>query len=416
MSDTNDNPNDIPRLSTPTWQMELLVSGGVIIAVWQTLALVDAAMAQGLSPLKQIGVFTPIFYLYPYAALLAIGIAFTIHLALRALWIAVVGIHSVFPDGIRWDNYQGSAKTAERMRQLFSKPAHLVEKLDNFSTIVYALGIAIATMMLGVLIVMTVMKVLVQLIQWGLFPETSEFRIFALVGLPMVGLILAAQFVDSGLSKWIPQQSWLAKSARAIILFNMRLFAPSSVSYLLTIISSNFGRWAGAIGVYGLMLTALLLAGARMFAQRGIMFSGQSEIVQQAATTSMYSQTRGPNATWVSPYIDALQTAKPYVPLHIPYRFRYFEEIAERICKRSFEPRLQQDMLACVRQGIVIKLDQQQLLCPLDLFAHQKNDTYSLYCMIDARSLAIGRHELTVQIMPRVEKDKPETYTIPFWR
>jgi hypothetical protein len=416
MNEPSENPNEVPRLSTPTWQMELLVSGGVVIAVWQLLAALDAHVASALSPLKQTSDFAQIFYLYPYAAFLAAGIAFALHLAMRSMWIAVVGVISVYPGGIRWENYQVSAKTAERMRKHFAEPAQVLEKLDNHSTIVFALGISIASMMFGSLLLMTVIFGIVKLLHWGILSHWSEHQVFTLISLPPFSVFLLAQFIDTGLSRWIPQQSWLAIVARKIIVSSTRLFAPGAGGYLLTVLTTNFGRWIGTIGVSGLVVAAILLAGTRIAIKHEKRPTLQPLVIQMAAAELMYRDTRSLESLSSTPFIDSKFSTSPYLSVHIPFRLLHFKDLAERVCKSTFTTAIDVRAITCLRQGIDIKLDNQAMLCPLELFANPANGTYTLHCVMDVRHLIVGRHELRIEIPPRDAEEMPFVYTIPFWR
>src|SRR5690606_27263261 len=68
---------------------------------------------------------------------------FLVHLTARAYWVALVGIASVYPDGIRWDKYVGGPiAKRELQRQIPSVPA-LVERADNMSSLVFAFGLVV---------------------------------------------------------------------------------------------------------------------------------------------------------------------------------------------------------------------------------------------------------------------------------
>jgi hypothetical protein len=75
---------------------------------------------------------------------------FLIHLTARAYWVALVGVDSVFPAGVRWENHRsGPLSRREMQRQLASIP-DLVERADNFSSLCFSFGLFIVmSAMLG---------------------------------------------------------------------------------------------------------------------------------------------------------------------------------------------------------------------------------------------------------------------------
>src|SRR5690606_735851 len=94
----------LPRNTTPTWEVELLISGVAVFAMLQLPGLLDDALF-ALQPRLDAGWDEPLRMVYVYlkAAAVLLALTFSVHLLLRAHWIAAVGMHSIYPDGVRWD-------------------------------------------------------------------------------------------------------------------------------------------------------------------------------------------------------------------------------------------------------------------------------------------------------------------------
>src|SRR5690606_8049809 len=86
----------LPRDTTPTWEVELLISGVAVFAMLQLPGWLDAnyfalrprlaeVWLQPLSPL----------HMYLKGAAVILAVTFVLHLICRAHWIALVGMSSV---------------------------------------------------------------------------------------------------------------------------------------------------------------------------------------------------------------------------------------------------------------------------------------------------------------------------------
>ncbi|MGN6513662.1 MAG: hypothetical protein ACTHKZ_08860, partial [Lysobacteraceae bacterium] len=141
----------LPRHTTPTWEVELLISGVAVFAMLQlpgwlgdrlfdVLPRVDPAWGKALQ----------VFGLYLISAAVILAATFAMHLLLRAQWIALVGMHSVHPDGIRWERLRmGPLQRAIEQRRRGDIPA-AIERADNRATTVFALGVVLATNLLKI--------------------------------------------------------------------------------------------------------------------------------------------------------------------------------------------------------------------------------------------------------------------------
>src|SRR6476660_3842913 len=96
--------DQLPRLTTPTWEVELLISGVAVFAMLQMPGWLDDRWF-ALRPRLDAGWLEPLLLIYIYAksGVLLLACTFVVHLLLRARWIALVGMHSVYPAGIDWN-------------------------------------------------------------------------------------------------------------------------------------------------------------------------------------------------------------------------------------------------------------------------------------------------------------------------
>jgi hypothetical protein len=87
---TNEPAEDVHALSkhtTPTWEIELLISGATVFALMQLPGLLDRAYQQLLAQVgASMAQLLLIAYIYFKAATLVLIATFILHLGLRAYW------------------------------------------------------------------------------------------------------------------------------------------------------------------------------------------------------------------------------------------------------------------------------------------------------------------------------------------
>src|ERR1051326_3908016 len=92
------------QLTSPTWELELFLSGAFVFAMLQLPALIEDLFTR-LEPHTTDASAMVLFTgaLYAKAIAFTLITMFLVHLVARAHWVALLGLQSVFPKGIRWD-------------------------------------------------------------------------------------------------------------------------------------------------------------------------------------------------------------------------------------------------------------------------------------------------------------------------
>ena len=104
MSDAAQRPeNQIPKETTPTWEMELLISGATVFGLLSLPGKIDALFYNlfNRSGEDASALLLPL-WIYAKISLLTLIATFVLHLVLRGHWTAMVGLNSVYPDGIHF--------------------------------------------------------------------------------------------------------------------------------------------------------------------------------------------------------------------------------------------------------------------------------------------------------------------------
>ena len=87
------------------WELELLISGAVVFSLLQVPGVVDGLFAHVQVHLAERAHFGA-FMLYTYVKLILYTLisCFILHLGTRAYWVGLIGLETVFPHGVRWED------------------------------------------------------------------------------------------------------------------------------------------------------------------------------------------------------------------------------------------------------------------------------------------------------------------------
>ncbi|MGB1243558.1 MAG: hypothetical protein ACPG49_13605, partial [Chitinophagales bacterium] len=150
MKENQEQPIEVPEKSTKpdwlttlereSWQPELLISGLAIFASMQFPAIIaDFQLYVAFNFDKEVFMYASILTSYLSIASYAIAINFSIHFALRVFWIGVLGLMSVYPEGIDYENYPyGGKKFVGKLRQKLTTLEDFSLQIDRLCSIIFA--------------------------------------------------------------------------------------------------------------------------------------------------------------------------------------------------------------------------------------------------------------------------------------
>ncbi|MBZ0112670.1 MAG: hypothetical protein K8J08_09425 [Thermoanaerobaculia bacterium] len=131
-------------LHSRTFEMELLVSGAVVFALIQIpprlQSWFESVNMATEGSLRLFGV-----YGYTYAALMlyTLIVFFVLHLGLRAFWIGLVGMESVFPEGIDWEKVSLGPFARRHHRAKLPSLRQQIERLDDLCSLTFSFAFII---------------------------------------------------------------------------------------------------------------------------------------------------------------------------------------------------------------------------------------------------------------------------------
>jgi hypothetical protein len=426
-----------------TWEMELLISGGVLFALFQVSAALDQGFAW-IEPHVTRDSFMGIFlgYFTGKAILYILISSFVLHLAARGYWIGLIGLHSVFPFGPRWDQVKYGPITRRLYQERMPALSSLIARANDLCSVIFSFA-AFLVLTFGVVIIWSVMFGLLALVISRLFlggRQVDDVFLALLMGLLLLGAI--AQALDKGLGERLDPARWPARATRGLLHFYSRLSFESLYRPIALTLFSNV-RKKTIYPLYLFVVVALpgvFLVKDILIPKEVLSWSSYLYLPERHSDPSLiyghYESQRLEGETFrLLPSIQDDVIRDPYVELFIPYSPMRHDPAVEKLCPgveplwepglllsfEEFEPRSGSDPRAVLRclSGIHrVALDGKPLQPEFYFYTHPRTGIRGILAYIPTAGLAKGRHLLRVEAVPRVRREKaprPDPYLIRFW-
>lgn len=427
-----DNPNTADAVldrTARTWEVELLISGVAVFAMLQLPGWLDDRMF-ALEP--RLGddwrTVLSLAYFYAKSAAVVLAVTFATHLLLRALWIALVGMHSVYPEGVRLERLRmGPIQRAiEEARS--QTTADAIERADNRASVVFAIGVSVALIIASVCLGFCGMLLLATLLNqaagWQLDPMNVIVGVFGVVMVPF----FAASWLDHSVGARLSPGGLAHRAIDALLRFYTRIGMGRRNNHIIAILSSHGGERKVMALVVGVMMAAIIgVFVAYYFMSTGGgpgSYANFPDSKTMAIDPAHYDNQRNPARDRALPYVQSAVVVGPYLQLVVPYRperdAAAMRGCATRTAALAAEA-LAGARLACLQALHTVTLDGvPQADLRYEIASDPRTDRPALLAMIDVRTLAPGRHELRVARPPRAarkpDKDDPGFDRIAFWR
>ncbi len=421
----------MPVRTTPTWEVELLISGIAVFAMLQLPGWLDDALLR-LAPRFDANWDTPlqIMHMYLKSAALILATTFSIHLLLRARWIALVGMHSVYPEGVRWENLKMGPIQREVESGRFKDAAAAIDGADNRATTVFAMGVMLASilLLLSLMIALSFGVAMAALLLAGFRPAGKD--VFGLCAALIMAPFLAAMMVDRRFGSRL-RDGIVLRAVQAIFRFYGRI-GMGRGSNVIGLLASHGGERRTVIATTVVIVAALAVATLSSNALRDPYSIGSYALFPQpgvgAARTvdgAHYDDQRSAAHDPAIPYIQSAVVTGPYLRLMLPYQPERDGAALRRVCAGAT---VQRDasmraiaLLDCLQSLHPVELDGEPVAgLSYEMSGDARTDRPALLAMIDVRPLGPGRHVLSISrpasARERQRRETPPPYLIPFWR
>ena len=417
-----DDTSQLPRHTTPTWEVELLISGVAVFAMLQLPELLDRAILEWQPRLvDRWGKLLWIVYIYAKSAALILAVTFVIHLLLRARWIALVGMLSIYPKGVDWSKLRLGPHAREIEGKRMGRMDEAIDRADNRATMVFALGVVLASILVGVTIVVGVVILLAWLLEsrMGVAPNANWVLWTAMFAMAPY---LIAFMIDRRWGETMSPDGFGTKAMRGVLKLYSALGFGMANNPALALLSSHRGQQKTMLLIVVVFFVASTSAVTSYLVTRNPddygsyqAFPDSDDLPMRTADPAHYDDRRDPLRSRITPYVQSAVIIGPYLQLTVPWDPDRDEPAMDGRC--GDVPADKQ--LACYAEHIrPATLDGKPLAIAYEIGEDARTNRPALMAMIDVRALERGRHVLGIKLPPRLRKkdDDPPADFIPFWR
>ncbi len=435
-----------PKVVSPAWELELLISGAVTFGLLQLPDAIDRARLAVQPQVTGAGDLLLFFAnFYAKGTVYALLVTFVLNLAARAYWVGLVGLHSVYPAGPRWEEYRsGPFMRAQYQRRMRPLPA-TIARVDDFASVLFSFGFLIAMITAGSFLILAVLAAVAVSIS-RLVPGAPRAQevlrvLFLMATVPFVLIPTADKLVGARLRPGGAAARAMQAGTRLIFLLSGAwLIAPVFITLFTNFRSRRFYTL-----FYAAFFGVVLATGAGILADAGRVDAGTALYAPEdpdlrSLHASHYESMRQAGDPAGAVTIQADVIADPYARLFIPYEAEPLNAAIPARCPgvrpqraagihlvsrpgradTAGAARAADAVLACLARIYDVALDGR----PVDglgfrFTRHPITRQPGVVAHVPLTGLALGEHRLTVHAPPPApgsNRRAQPPLDIPFWR
>lgn len=431
------------------------MSGALAVGLGQLPGRIDAAYNRTFPLLgESSGLLVTLGYQYVKLIIYILILTLIVHIGLRAFWVGLIGLDSVFPRGIRWSSTRNGPISTAYLRRHLPSVRELIVRTDGIASVLFAAAfqlVAIFVLTIGIVALITGPLLLLGRLGVPLPPIDS---LLVVVALSITGVVALPSLIDRLRGDSIDPNGRMAAWIRLSHAVNLRAFGLAVYGPAQQTLSSHLGGRRA-----GVLVTAVVVGVASVFIVRDVLI--QRELLQFGPLTFAPAipgaagvDPRYYESQWVDgppplpvPSIptDALDDETAWVRLFVPFQATTDPEAIRSLCPTlapitragfrivhperglptdTMAPRIAESLF-CAQALWDVRLDGQSLGNDAVFATHPLSGLPGLSWYIPMRELPNGRHLLTVRRSDtahradRGENDAPVArhhHEIPFWR
>jgi hypothetical protein len=202
-----------------TFEMELLISGALVFGLLRLPSLLRSLLATILRDTAD-ETLLGASYAYVFAAMASYALlaCFLLHLACRVFWVGLVGLESVFPNGVRWDRTPLGPYSRRHLQNILLPLDRQIELVDDVCSLIFSFAALLLLNIAHSVLAITTAGFLA----FGLSSLAFDGRYAVAAFVGFVIAILAPQLILSLFDRWFGAKlkegglasRWLARGLR----------------------------------------------------------------------------------------------------------------------------------------------------------------------------------------------------------
>ena len=428
-----------------TYEMELLISGAVVFGLIHLPPVIERISTSFLAGLEGnlslIGFMGQVYLQLVLYGLIAV---FVLHLAMRGFWVGLLGLESVFPEGIRWDRVKLGPAMIKRYRAGIDSLAATIEKVDDLCSLIFSFGFLVTFIWIYFVIFLVAAGAFAFGFSWLFLGGRGTATVFWIVAGLIFGIPVMAELIDKTLGPRVRPGGAGERIIGQMVRIHYAVAPLRLIGATQLTLSSNLSNTkVSAVIVIAMLAMAFLQISGGVLGEGIVRFDSLTyfpdSLREQGMDPGHYRSLRGPNAVEpLTPTIQDDMVTEPYLKLFIPYNPRRHNRLLAEACPSlqrlskdgldagrgtKLEDIQVQDAAACLGSLFSISLDGEGVQdMHFDFTIEQDTGLEGVVAFLPIDGLDHGRHELMILAPSRPrQKDKdnktpqPVRHLIPFW-
>lgn len=432
---TDKRPKWLRKLERESWQAELVISGAAIFGSLQLPGLLEMFQHYLLLNYDEYALFFW-FFATIYWAIFVYGliILFVFHFIIRALWIGLVGLNSIYPDGFKETNLSGKELQA-RLKEDYGDINGRINKLDRTASGMFGTGFAFMGVFFNLGFIFSVAILVATTLQSRGVPQFWAWTAGLII--PIIGFILSLVGMSFSLPK-MRDKPFVKKYHYRLTKMISWLSYPINHNFTvtgMTLVSSNSApedqtakKIIGSFLVFLLLMFGLgLIMGATdtmkpAFLDHVYHRMGDDEILHSDARyanhesddllynpimNAAYPLEGGPLWIWVPIPERELSLLKSTCSIAEP---------ADTLSKKAYRKTNRQRNVDCAKQYIELSLDGNRINYPTPIREWRTSagmDQYGFRIDLTELGIPAGRHQFKIVTLYALE-DEPDDFRRTF--
>ncbi|KAB1153388.1 hypothetical protein F7018_17130 [Tenacibaculum aiptasiae] len=420
----NSNNTWLQRLKDESWEAELLVSAIAIFGTFKLFDIISWVTNFFIDTLHPSQYFVAYFIVtFGLLAVSILAAMFVIHFVLRAYWIGLVGLNSVFPDYSIEDSAYSKIYT-EKILSILPKLKDSIKKVDELCSVIFSVAFTFLLIYAYSAIFSSLYLLLFNL----LVPYVDAFILLIPAGIIIIGAITQTILTFFSNLKMNKEKEGLQILNFKLVKFvSMIMFGPlyKNILQVSMIFGSNFKKKKSIV----YLILVFAVAGIFMFAVQLKdtntlhLISKNKRYDSTRTYADFYKSDNEKNDFLLTPEIESRKVTSNTLELFIPV-YEYELKIRKENCgdyqeddKKSDieqkEARIQH-LLDCYKSYNIVSLDGKKLDVEfLRYNNHPRTNQFGLVCYLDLNEISKGIHKIKVE-KKSYDKNYLE-WTIPFY-
>ncbi len=413
----------LQRLKDESWEAELLISTIAIFGTIQLFKGVDWLTNYFINTLLP-GQYL-IGYMIVFMGLLAVSLLvsmFVIHFALRAYWVGLVGLNSVFPDYSLEESAYSELYTS-KILAILPKLNKTIKDVDEICSVIFSA----AFLMLYTYLYLALVGSLYLVIYNALIDKVPAFILWIPLYLFGLWMVVQAVFSVIGNLKQFRNNKWIQTAYFQSVRWGSIIVFGPLYKYLLQIsmtFGSNFKKKKSLVGLILIFVLIGFIISLVRFSSSRMRYLIRQDTYFDATKIygGYYGLASETHEFLISPCIDTDVVDSKVVRLFIPiYDFEYRLDREGCVESNESDPDVskeqaiidrRQQLLDCYSAYHSIELNERSITPQFHKYRIPSTDQFGVICYIDLSGETAGNLQLKVR---KELKEQGMEWQIPFY-